>query len=60
MSKLQEIREARGLSISELARMSSVSRPTIYKLERGDLDEVRTRTLKALADALDVKITDFF
>jgi transcriptional regulator with XRE-family HTH domain len=32
---LRELREDRGLSVSELARLSGVSTSTIYKLQRG-------------------------
>ena len=60
MSKLQEIREKAGMSISELSRKADVSRQTIYKLEQRELGAVKTTTLKALADALGVRITDFF
>ena len=59
MLELKRIRMEKGMSIHALSRASGVSRPTIYKLE-GGADCARTKTLKALADALGVKITEFF
>jgi len=59
MIDLQRIRVEKGLSIAELAKLSGLSRQTIYKIESGD-GEVSTKSLKALADTLGVKITDFF
>ena len=59
-NKLQEIRERKGLSISELSRKSNVSRQTIYSLEAEEVDKANLQTLKSLADALEVRVTDFF
>ena len=59
-NKLQEIRESKGLSISELSRKSNVSRQTIYSLEAEEVDKANLQTLKSLADALEVRVTDFF
>ena len=56
---LRAIRKSKGISIVDLAKASGISRATIHKIEGSDGD-VSTKTLKALADALDVKITDFF
>ena len=60
MNKLKEIRESKGLSISELSRLSNISRQTIYRLESGEDKVVNSKTLKALADALGVSMTVFF
>lgn len=60
MNKLKEIRESKGISISELSRLSNISRQTIYRLESGDDKVVNSKTLKALADALGVSMTVFF
>jgi len=57
--ELSTVRRTKGVSIAELSKRSGISRTTIYKVERGEGD-VSTKTLKALADALGVKITDFF
>ncbi len=44
-----------GMSVSEVARRSGLSRAAIYKLlEPGGMAQVRIATLTRLADALDV------
>jgi transcriptional regulator with XRE-family HTH domain len=56
---LRELREERGLSVSELARLSGVSTSTIYKLQRGPASRTgaeRNYTLKRLAEALEVEV----
>lgn len=60
VNRLKEIRESKGFTISELARLSNVTRQTIYRLENEQDDTANSKTLKALADALTVKVTDFF
>jgi len=60
LNKLKQIRESKGITISELARLSKVTRATIYRLENGDDYTANSKTLKALADALGVKVTEFF
>ena len=60
MNNLKEIRDGKGVSITELSRLSGVSRQTIYRLENEDDDSANSKTLKALADALEIKVSDFF
>lgn len=60
MNRLREIREGKNLSITELSKISMVSRQTIYRLETERDTTANSRTLKSLADALGVKVTDFF
>lgn len=60
MNRLKEIRLEKGLSVSELSRMSNVTRQTIHRLEAEEEDTANSKTLKALADAMGVKVTDFF
>ena len=60
MNKLKEIREKKHISISKLSRLSGISRQTITSLENDEVDSANSKTLKALADALGVKISDFF
>ena len=60
MNRLKEIRTRKGFSISMLARLSGVSRPTIYRLESGKDTTVNSSTLKALADALEEPVSSFF
>ena len=59
-NRLKSIRESKGISVSELARLSNVTRQTIHRLENEQVEAANTRTLKSLADALNVKVTDFF
>ena len=60
MNRLKDIRESKGMTITDLAKASGVTRQTIYRLESDEDDTANTKTLKALADALGVKISDFF
>ena len=48
------------MNITDLANASGITRQTIYRLENEDSDNINTKTLKALANALDAKVTDFF
>ena len=54
---LQRLRTERGLSRSELERLSGVSRLTIYDLERGRRNP-RLDTLQALAETLGVGLDE--
>ena len=60
MNRLKDIRETKGMTITDLAAASGITRQTIYRLESDQDDTANTKTLKALADALGVKISDFF
>lgn len=60
VNKLKSIRENAGMSVSDLAKSSNVTRQTIYRLEAEKVDTANTKTLKALADALKVNVVDFF
>ncbi len=53
---LQAWREARYLSQQELARLSGVSRQTVYRLETQDpLPNVQYATIRKLAKALGIE-----
>ncbi len=58
MSKLKEIREAKGLTQVELAVKSGVASMTISRIERGAVTKPAYATLKVLADALGVSPED--
>ena len=60
LNKLREIRESKGMNITDLANASGITRQTIYRLENEENENINTKTLKALANALDAKVTDFF
>lgn len=59
-NRMKSIRESKGLSVSELARRSKVTRQTIHRLENDEVNSANSKTLMRIADALDVKVTDFF
>lgn len=59
MNNVAAIRKAKKLSQSDLAEMAGVEQPTISKLERGN-ESVTLRTIKAVADALGVGVSDLF
>ena len=60
--RLREFREKAGLTRAELGEKSGVNFRTIEKYEqgRGDMYEAQYSNLRALADALGVKVDDFF
>jgi transcriptional regulator with XRE-family HTH domain len=57
--RLRELRRSRFLTRDELAEKSGVARDHIGRLERGEIPgESRMRTIRALAEALDVPPAD--
>ena len=58
--KIKVLREKKGISQAELARISGVSRPTIVRLESAEDIAISTRTLEKLAKALNVSIKTLF
>lgn len=58
-TKLQELREARQLSVFELSVLSRVSGSLIYRYEGGSVAP-RLDNARALADALGVTIDELF
>lgn len=59
-NRLKELRKNRQITQAELAEKSGISRVTINKLENGKLDNIGTKTLADICDALDCNIVDFF
>lgn len=57
--KLKPLREAAGLSQEKLAAKAGVSRLTIAEMESGKAN-ITTRTLKKVADALDVEVLEIW
>jgi len=52
--RLRKVRDERLLSQRELAERAGLSPTTIQKLESGRVDEPHPRTIRKLADALEV------
>lgn len=59
-NRLKQVREDKGVSISELARKSGVSRQTIYNIEMDENASVRSSTMESLAQALEEKPRTIF
>ena len=57
--KLKQIREAHGLSVSELAQMSRVNKSTIYGIEQGKVN-TRLTTIEKFSIAMKHPAIDFF
>jgi DNA-binding XRE family transcriptional regulator len=54
-TKLRQLRQERAWSIRELSERAGVSTETIYSLEHGRREWAWPRTVRKLADALDVE-----
>lgn len=59
-NRLKKIRYEKMLSQSELSRMSGISRQTIIRIETYPDKGVNSKTMFALAKALDVPVNDIF
>lgn len=60
-AKLKEARKSKGMTQSDLARKSGVSRGTIVALENGNQSVVtKTSTLIKIAKALELTVNDIF
>ncbi len=57
-ARLRVLREAAGLSVSDLAAKANLNRDAVYKLERGD-SKPTWGTVQALAAALGVSTDEF-
>lgn len=58
--KIKEYRDMMGMSQTELAERSNVSRTIISGLESGNITVTTTETLLKIAKALNCKVTDIF
>jgi len=54
--KVKAEREKRGWSQSDLARVTGIPQPTIWRLENGNIEHPKADTLVALANAFKVPI----
>ena len=59
MNKLHEIREEKGVSLRELAKLAGVSKTQINEIENGQSDPT-LKTMCRIAKALHMKIEDIF
>jgi len=59
-NKLNEVRTNVGMSISELARRSKISRQTIYSIEKSERENISTLTMLSIAKALNKNVSDIF
>jgi len=57
--KARDLRESKGMSTRELARMAGISTETVYAIEHGKRQPSVT-TLEKLANALGVAARDLF
>lgn len=55
--RIKEIRKQKGISTYDLSYESNISRSQINSIEKGDIN-TSICTLKALADALELKVKD--
>lgn len=58
--RIKEWREALGLTQTQLAEKSNVSRAIICGLETGNITVTTTETLSKIAKALDKNVSDIF
>jgi transcriptional regulator with XRE-family HTH domain len=56
--RLRQVREARALSLRELEELSGISYNTIWRIEAGRRKVTHPRTVRKLAQALDVEPTE--
>lgn len=59
-SKITEIRELRGLSLSKLASKAGISKGYLSNIETGVKENPSTEMLEKIANALEVNISDLF
>lgn len=60
VTKIKELREKQGLTQTDLANKSGVSRATIWALENGTARSTTTKTLFKVATALNTTVDNIF
>lgn len=60
MNKVRHYRELKNMSQEQLESASGVSRVTISDLENGKKDNIKIKTMVAIANALGEKVQDVF
>lgn len=56
---VEYLRELQGLSKTKLCAVAGISRPTLYKIERGE-SNLKLSTMVRIAKALGVRFIDLF
>lgn len=59
-SKITEIRNIKGISLSKLAAKANISKGYLSNIESGIKENPSTEMLEKIANALDVNISDLF
>lgn len=59
-NRVKEAREALKMSQTELERRSGVSRATIWAIESGKKDNLTTKKMVAIAEALNEEVQNLF
>jgi transcriptional regulator with XRE-family HTH domain len=59
-NRLKEVRESRHMTQIELEKLSGISRVTISNIERGTQKDLKASTMVALANALNVSVSEIF
>ena len=54
--KMRLLREQRGWSQNRLAKEAGIPQPTIWRLERGEIERPNVEYMRLLADAFEVSI----
>ena len=54
--RIEQLADARGLHIDELAAAAGISHPTLNRICTGRIKSPKLETIKAIADVLGVKI----
>jgi len=58
--RVKELREEKGLTQEELAKRCGVSRQSISAIEKNKVEQVKSGTLIAIAEALETTIDNLF
>lgn len=60
MNRLKALREEKGISQTELAKLTGLSRTTISKIESGEAVNVNTKTIVKIAEVFAVQPSEIF
>jgi putative transcriptional regulator len=60
VNRLKALREEKGISQAELAKLTGLSRTTISKIENGEAVNVNTKTIVKIAEVFAVQPSEIF